>query len=164
MSKLNLAEILKDCPAGTELWSPLFGLGAFIAVVDKDRYPIHVQFKNNYGEKDIRTFSRSGVYFDEYERGECVLFPSRYNRAWSTFKVEKPKFDVSSLQPFDKVLVRFSDNNRWVASFFSFYIKGAEPFVAMGVTWPQCIPYNDDTKHLLGTTTPAPESYVTWDK
>ena len=33
MSELNLAEILKDCPAGTELWSPLFGLGKFITVV-----------------------------------------------------------------------------------------------------------------------------------
>lgn len=165
MSKLNLVEILKDCPAGTELWSPLFGLGAFIAVVDKDRYPIHVQFKANDGEKDIRTFASSGEYFDEYEGEECALFPSKENRDWSTFKVEKPKFDVSSLQPFDKVLVRDSDEQQWRCGFFS-HLNGDKhyPYSCAGDDWNQCVPYNDDTKHLIGTTKPAPEFYVTWKK
>lgn len=161
MSVLNLAEILKDCPKGTKLYSPIFGYVEFVGISDTGRaLMIDVMaFPNT-----PKTFYSDGRYNTHYSDSEVTLFPSRENRDWSTFKVEKPKFDVSSLQPFDKVLVRFSDNNRWVASLFSFYIKGAEPFVAMGVSWSQCIPYNEETKHLIGTTTPAPEFYVTWEE
>ena len=172
MSKLNLAEILKDCPAGTELWSPLFGLGKFITVVYADKDPIHVQFKAKDGTRTVRTFSSSGLYFDEYEGEECVLFPSRDNRDWSTFKVEKPKFDVSSLQPFDKVLVRDGADDDWQADFFS-HISDFQSihsnevqnrFFCVSGHWGQCVPYNEETKHLIGTTKPAPEFYVTWEK
>lgn len=157
---MNLVEILKYCPAGTELWSPLFGPGAFIdIVVDKERYPIHVQFKTNDGEKEIRTFSSSGVYFDKFEGEECVLFPSRDNRDWSTFKVGRPKFDVSSLQPFDKVLVRDTEDREWRANFFSNIEKDIRGFACVWENWSQCIPYNDDTKHLVGTSDEAPEFY-----
>lgn len=165
MSELNLAEILKDCPPGTKLWSPLFGLGAFIAVVDIDQHPIHVQFKTKDGEKDIRTFSRSGTYFDEYEGEECTLFSSKENRDWNTFKVAKPKLDTTTLQPFDKVLVRDSDRECWTANLFS-HIKNTSLYLSFSCVyeyWNQCIPYNDDTKHLVGTTDPAPEFYVIWD-
>ena len=160
MSELNLAEILKDCPKGTKLWSPLFGPVEFDYIEDNLIYVLYLC----YGTTRRNSFLADGRYYKGFPDSEVILFPSKENRDWSTFKVEKPKFDVSSLQPFDKVLVRFSDNNRWIASLFSFYIKGAEPFVAMGVTWTQCIPYNDDTKHLLGTSEPAPEFYVTWEK
>ena len=56
-------------------------------------------------------------------------------------------------EPFDKVLVRDNDN-RWRADFFShldFEVEG-HPFICVGGMANECIPYNDQTKHLIGTT------------
>ncbi len=30
--------------------------------------------------------------------------------------------------------------------------------------WVQCIPYNEETKHLLGKTTDCPEYYKWWEE
>lgn len=78
-------------------------------------------------------------------------------------KEDKPKFDPSTLQPFDKVLVR--DNiagNTWMCSLFS-HIEG-EDFICTSSFWKCCIPYNEETKHLVGTTEEAPEFYQVWKK
>lgn len=54
-------------------------------------------------------------------------------------------------KPFDKVLVRDSDDKRWIPNFF--WSKGDMMFRTIGGTfWNQCIPYNEQTAHLLGTT------------
>lgn len=58
------------------------------------------------------------------------------------------------LKPFDKVLVKIAGRT-WTADFFSHYDENDEelPYVCIGygrVT--HCIPYNEETKHLLGTT------------
>ena len=37
------------------------------------------------------------------------------------------------------------------------------PYVCIGQAWKCCIPYNDDTKHLVGTTEEAPEFYRYWE-
>lgn len=60
-----------------------------------------------------------------------------------------------TLQPFDKVLVRDTQNDAWRPSFWG-YKKDDGPFpytTASGV-FKYCIPYNEETKHLLGTTEP----------
>lgn len=44
---------------------------------------------------------------DKIKTGECVLFPSKENRNWSTYN---PKFNINTLEPFDKVLVRDTNN------------------------------------------------------
>lgn len=78
-------------------------------------------------------------------------------------KVQSDKFDVSSLKPFDKVLMRDSEDSFWGVGLFAAYIQGYEyPFRCNTTKWKQCVPYNDDTKHLVGTTDVAPEFYKTW--
>ena len=159
MSVLNLAKILKDCPKGTKLWSPLFGPVEFGYIEDD---LIHVSY-SYHGISSRDSFLADGRYYQGFPDSEVTLFPSRDNRDWSTFKVEKPKFDVSSLQPFDKVLVSDKGDHKWRINFFS-HVDEEEygyPFVCLRGTWSQCIPYNDETKHLLGTSEPAPEFYVT---
>lgn len=166
MSVLNLAEILKDCPKGTKLWSPLFGPVEFDYIEDDLIYVLYLC----HGITRRNSFLADGRYCKGFPDSEVTLFPSRDNRDWSTFKVEKPKFDVSALQPFDKVLVRDGADDDWQADFFSHIsdfhsIHSNEVqnrFFCVGTHWGQCIPYNDDTKHLLGTSKPAPEFYVTW--
>lgn len=71
-------------------------------------------------------------------------------------KEEKPKFDPKTLQPFDKVLVRDGAGNTWLCTFFSHIEK--EDFICSSF-WKCCIPYNEETKHLVGTTEEAPEFY-----
>ena len=72
----------------------------------------------------------------------------------------KPHYDIKNFKPFDKVLIRVGNKSKWTCDFFSHYHKG---FHCVGCDdWSQCIPYNDDTKHLLGTTDMPSEEYINW--
>ena len=159
---LNLIEILKDCPKGTKLYSPLFGEVEFQNVTDGIIFPITVS-----KDGDTYNFTLEGRIFIKRE-GKCLLFPSKYEQDWSKFKPKKPKFDPNTLQVFDKVLVRLTKDGVWHATLFSHYDKevkwGCYPFVTTSSkSYPMCIPYNDDTKHLVGTGKDAPEYYRYWE-
>ena len=156
---LNLVEILKDRPKGTKLYSTVFGEVKFMGIKENASYPIIVKVNN----ENFESFTADGriiVYFD----GECTLFPSKDRRDWSKFKPKQPKFDPNTLNPFDRVLAR-NDMEDWSCVFFSHIVKDEETYpYACGYDWfTQCIPYNDDTKHLVGTTDEAPEYYRYWE-
>ena len=153
---LNLVKILKNCPRGTKLYSTVYGEVEFLEVTDDFNFPINVRTK--YG--NIYSFTFLGSMFTLYE-GECLLFPSKEQRDWSKFKVKEPKFDPKTLKPFDKVLVRDGLFQEWRCTFFSHICKGSVnyPYIATNTGYSFCIPYNDDTKHLVGTTKDAPEFY-----
>lgn len=78
-------------------------------------------------------------------------------------KEEKPKFDLKTLKPFQKVLVRNEKGCIWFARFYDFNereLGEGERFVTTsGGIYNKCIPYNEDTKHLHGTTEEEPEFY-----
>ena len=74
-------------------------------------------------------------------------------------KVEK--FDPKTLQPFDKVLTRDNSLNRWSPNYFGFQVDGGS--MCTGFYWKQCIPYNEETKHLVGTKDDCPEYYKWWE-
>ena len=58
-------------------------------------------------------------------------------------------------EPFQKVLVRDENEDEWHADFFSHIYDGI--YVCVGHPWKECLPYNDETAHLLGTTdSPTP--------
>lgn len=61
---------------------------------------------------------------------------------------EKPECEF---KPFDKVLVRFSLDSEWCASIFS-HKNEYRQYICCGSVYNQCIPYNEQTAHLLGTT------------
>ena len=84
-------------------------------------------------------------------------------------KLVEPKFDPKTLKAFDKVLVRLTRDCIWNVTFFSHYDKevnwGCYPFVTTSCkSYDKVIPYNDETKHLLGTSDEAPEYYRYWEK
>ena len=157
---LDLTEILKDCPEGTKLYSPIFGDVELVKVHNGRDYPIEVKLsKTATGE-----FTKDGRVFAEYD-GECMLFPSRDERDWSKFKPKKPKFDPKTLKPFDRVLVRDKDCENWNCGFFSHKdASSAYHYRCIGTPYIYCIPYNDDTKHLVGKTEEAPEFYRYWEE
>ena len=79
-------------------------------------------------------------------------------------KLIQPKFDPKILKPFDKVLVRDKSYYNWMCELFS-YIKTESEFKYWCISngYKYCIPYNDDTKHLVGTNREAPEFYRYWE-
>lgn len=86
-NKINIAEILRDCPKGTKLYSPLLGKCKFVEIgIDEGEDFIHVE----YGLEDKKrcaVFSSDGRYFDwvKVEDTECLLFPSARMRDWNKF-------------------------------------------------------------------------------
>ena len=71
------------------------------------------------------------------------------------------KFDIKSLKPFDRVLTRDKDSDMWCCDFFSNMYEDLK-FRCVSTYWNQCIPYNNETKHLVGTNKDCPEYYKTW--
>ena len=158
---LNLAEILKNCPKGTKLYSPIFGEVEFECVNNSCGT---IMYKTN--TRRIFDVTYEGKFFTNYYDGECTLFPSKDQRDWSKFKApwyKKEIFDPNTLNPFDRVLVR-NCNEEWICDIFSYLQNETRNFVCTGsCSYDFCIPYNDDTKHLVGTTNEAPEYYRYWE-
>lgn len=157
---LNLVEILKDCRKGTKLYSMIFGDVEFERISKNERYPIIVKAYHDY----VMSFSAEGKMY--YDMGECILFPSREQQDWSKFKPKKPKFDPNTLKPFDKVLVKYLEDDYWTCDLFSNITKDGEshPCLCISGVYDYCIPYNNDTKHLLVTNEEVPEFYRYWEK
>ena len=156
---LNLVEILKDCPEGTNLYSTIYGKVEFDEIYKDTYYPISIKVNPTFFAK-VTSDGRHVLHFD----GECTLFPSKEQRDWSKFKPNKPKFDPNTLNPFDKVLAR-NDREDWSCVLFSHIAKDEETYpYACGYDWfTYCIPYNEDTKCLVGTSEEAPEYYRYWE-
>lgn len=156
---LNLVEILKDCPSGTVIYSTTCGKVSLLSVSINEAYPIKVSTK--YG---LETYTEDGKMFDA-DDGECVLFPSKEMRDWSKFKPNKERFDPKTLKPFDKVLVRDDCESVWQCDIFSHINYELElfPYKCTGCSYRYCIPYNEEIKHLIGTTEEAPEIYRYWE-
>lgn len=158
---LNLVEILKDCPKGTKLYTSILGEVYLNRVYCyNDDYPIGVSCDISGNGIEL-SFTKDGRYYTECEDGECILFPSRDQRDWSKFKPKEPKFYPKTLQEYNKVLVRDANDREWTAMLFS-HINAKGKVIVAGCAWEQVIPYNDDTKHLVGTTEEAPEFYRYW--
>ena len=81
---------------------------------------------------------------------------------------KKDKFDPKTLKPFDKVLVKISKEsyNTWYADFVAepSHVKNEIPLILGAKEANMVIPYNEDTKHLVGTTDEAPEYYRYWEE
>ena len=88
----------------------------------------------------------------EEEKQQLFNALAKENKAWDTEKKQivdlKPKVE---LKPFDKVLVRNCYTQRWRVNFFSSITKEGCYICASG-SWNECIPYNEETAKLIGTT------------
>ncbi len=166
---LDLTKILEGCPEGTKLYSTVNGEVIFqnVASFSCD-YPITAKaYNKNKNSMKNACFAKDGTYMLDYD-GECVLFPSKDQRDWSKFERfwDKPKaerFDPKTLQPFDKVLAKDGFSSKWTCSFFSHMDNDVSfPVYCSGGYFKVCIPYNEETKHLVGTSDDCPEYYKWW--
>ena len=86
----NLANILKHCPKGTKLYSPICG-DCMLRDVDSDgTYPINVM---PCSDTYLITFTNEGKLSARFN-GECLLFPSENQRDWTTFKIPVERGDI----------------------------------------------------------------------
>ena len=174
---IDLTKILKDCPMGWKFYSSVYGDVEFIEIYRK---PVLRTRENEWLGQEIHD-SEHPILFDadgfEYRvssrgemikgRGECTLFPSRDQRDWSKFTApwyKNEKFDPKTLNPFDRVLVRNYKTTKWRCDHFSHFDGGNyNPCIASCCSYTFCVPYNEETKHLVGTTDEAPEYYRYWE-
>ena len=138
-----------------KLIEPIFEIGNKIrAKHNNNNNEIHLikDVKDDYyvinGGNSIR-FCGDEFHLNFKHQDEYVLVPN--------------KFDITTLKPFDKVLVRTSHMAQWKADFFSHYVKEADfPYNTVGRSeWCYCIPYKSN-EYLLGTTNDCDDYYKTW--
>lgn len=228
----NVANILKHCPEGTKLYSPIFGEVTFTAISSSNN--ILGKATKCDGEITTVAFTRLGRCYCEFPNSECVLFPSKDQRNWDKFRIPTKKGDVimfngqvpclvtgdysrdkkkwvcglledddfctniihpsewnarfytfatkevkdklfkamdkagytwdgetlkkkkPQFKPFDKVLVRDSNDAPWTASYYSHKeggsYRGSYPYITIGnLCFKYCIPF-EGNEHLVGTT------------
>ena len=159
---IDLTKILKDCPIGWEFYSSIYSNVNFLRIENNTDCPIVFFFIDKDGITMHRSVTKQGLDVPWCD-GECTFFPSRDQRDWSKFTApwyKKEKFDPKTLKVLDKVLVKDTPAKLWKIGIFSHYIESDTfPYKCVGDDYKLCIPYNDDTKHLVGTTDEAPEYY-----
>ena len=179
---IDLTKILKDCPKGWKFYSSVYGDVEFVEIYSKPVLCNPRPREDEWLGQEIHN-SEHPILFDadgfEHRvssrgemikgRGECTFFPSREQRDWSKFTApwyKKEKFDPTTLNPFDKVLVRDSIHNYWACALYSHEIKSEESqyrYATTGCYYRYCIPYNEDTACLVGTKDEPSEFYRYWE-
>ena len=85
-TKINIAEILKDKPQGTKLYSSACGKCELKEADDKSFKVSFYSSKFGFMNGGEGTFDKNGNLYDD---GECVIFPSKEMRDWSKFAWKK---------------------------------------------------------------------------
>lgn len=113
--KLNIAEILKNKPRGTKLYSMIHGKCSFEAVTDEI-------FKINFCTSKFG-LTQSGEctlikFGNMYDGGECIIFPSKEMRDWKKFSWKKGDVLISNDGYIEVIFDKWYDD-----TYTSFYCK-----------------------------------------
>lgn len=127
-------------------------IGFHAVLCQNDELLLEEPFREDVGDIELRlaTDSEKQQLFDALEKK---------GKAWDAEKKQimdlKPKVE---LKPYDKVLCRNSKDDTWEADFFARLTRKeidytqSDKYLCVGDLWMYCIPYNEETAHLLGTT------------
>jgi len=109
-----------------------------------------------YGNTKVHYSLRSATDSEKQQLFDAL---AKKGKTWDAEKKQivdlKPKVE---LKPFDKVLCRNSKDDTWEADFFARLTRKeidytqSGKYLCVGDLWMYCIPYNEETAHLLGTT------------
>ena len=101
-----------------------------------------------------------------YHQDGRAMHSSNCEGMWFDLVLEVP--DEPQFKPFDKVLVRCSNDEEWMIEFYCKYDTLVHtsphrdyPFMGIGDSYSQCIPF-EGNEHLLGTTDMCDEQYINW--
>ena len=139
------------------------GTSVRILCTDKrDSTPIVALITDEIGREYIAEYNVLGKYCDcEVDTSFDLFFAPEKHEGQITVE----RFNPNTLKPYDKVLVRDCNIGNWVCDLFSHIgDKDTYPFYCVGNYYRWCIPYNDDTKHLIGTSELPSEYYRYWEE
>lgn len=109
-----------------------------------------------YGNTKVHYSLRSATDSEKQQLFDAL---AKKGKTWDAEK--KLIVDLKSkceFKPFDKVLCRNSKDDTWEADFFARLTRKeidytqSGKYLCVGDLWMYCIPYNEETAHLLGTT------------
>lgn len=146
----------------------------------------HFDYREFIGQQ-LALRAKDGMYMntdpDEYCRNNCRGYKDTGGKCFVDGKCQdyidyqkgKPteiltlKFDPTTLQPFDKVLARWSKGSHpWELQLFSHFCKpGWAEFIGNATEGFMCdmiIPYNEETKSVANTFQDPPEYYRYWER
>ena len=105
----------------------------------------------------------SEITNDKYILNDGGYIHFKNQDIWELVPDKKERFDLKTLQPFDKVLVKVG--SYWRIELFShmYEYKGDIYYACVMSSYKECIPYNDETKRLVNTSEEAPEYYRYWE-
>ena len=83
-NKINIAELLKDCPEGMELDCTIFEGLEFDGIADNEYLPIRCRIKNPEGGYTVYNFTKYGCWSD-MPFAKCVIFP-KGKTSWEGFR------------------------------------------------------------------------------
>ena len=119
-------------------------------------HPIVVLIAHDNGTENVYTYTKDGKW-DNYESTTYDLF-------FAPEKDKEQRFNPKTLQPFDKVLTRCDDSEKWGIDLFGYFDNLYKGVCCLDAYLQMCIPYNDETKHLIGTTNDCPDYYKWWEE
>ena len=98
---------------------------------------------------DNRVSAEGYRFVTEEEMQQLFEALEKENKAWDNKKL-KPKWTP---KPFDRVITRVDDDAIWTANIFS-HIDQYGEYATIGSVggYPYCLPYNEETAKLIGTT------------
>lgn len=145
----------KDCRDWSKFTAPWYKNEELI----KPKFKVGDIIKHKGADKDD-VYEINKVYNDSYS----VFGSSQplYIKYQDLYELVPNKFDPHTLRPFDKVIARKDSEDSWNIDFFSCFKLKELPFCLGGLKYA-VIPYNEDTKHLVGATEEAPEFYRYWE-
>ena len=117
---------------------------------------IDATFDDNKNHEDdkVCSFREIEIAFKEGAKWALV-------NQWNAETKQVEDIENKYFKPKDWCLMRTASDYAWCLCQFS--NMDSDSYVAIGGAMHEyCIPYNDETKHILGTTEDAPEKYKTW--
>lgn len=84
MKPTNIAEILRNAPVGTLLYSPMVGYVNLVGVHDDVGERDIIEVEPQFGHKPRIRFDKYGKYVPD---GERLLFPSKFNKTWNAWQL-----------------------------------------------------------------------------
>ena len=124
------------------------GYDSFISL-DLNGLTLNTEYRTSFFKKDLCKLRLA----TEEEKQRLFAALDKEGKRWNAENKQIEDLPKKcEFKPFDKVLARNSDAATWIATLFGFYDRVFEGYVCIGDVFEQCIPYNDETKHLLGTT------------
>lgn len=120
-------------------------IGFHAVLCNNEQLLLEEPFREDDGDIELRLATDS-------EKQQLFEALAKKGKAWDAEKKQivalKPKVD--ELKPFDKVLVRDSESDKWRANLFG-YIDKDGYYHCVFANWVYCIPYKGN-EHMLGTT------------